>query len=114
MPGLLDLNTLDHATLSNMRDKVVPGSPEDQALAPYEHQAFARQWTQDNPWLAVPSLAIASPLYYLAKQRPFVAAGQAMGLVGPGATPASLDQLTKSYSGIGQGLAANLQGLLSN
>ena len=82
-------------------------------LAPYEHQAFARQWTQDNPWLAVPSLAIASPLYYAAKQKPILAAAQALGLVGPGATPASLDQLTKSYAGIGQGLAANMRGLLN-
>lgn len=113
MPGLLDLEGLDHATLSMMRDKLKGGSPEDQQLAPYEHQAFARQWVGENPLLAAPSLAIASPLYYLAKQKPILVAAQSLGLVGPGATPASLEQLKRSYAGIGQGLMSNLQGLLS-
>lgn len=73
-------------------------------LAPYEHQAFAREWTRDNPMLAVPSLAAATPLYYLLKQPLLMSMGKSLGLVGPDATPASLDQLQAGFRGIGQGL----------
>lgn len=102
--GLLDL---DHATLFNMREKA-KGTPDFERLAPAEHGAFAREWTKDQPWLAAPSLAVAAPLYYAAKQKPFVDIAKSLGLVGQDATPASLDQLLASYRGIGQGL-----GLLS-
>lgn len=105
MPGLLD--DLDHATLFRMREKA-RGTPDFQNLAPAEHGAFAREWTKEQPWLAAPSLAVASPLYYLAKQKPLISAAQSLGLVGDDATPASLDQLLASYRGIAQGL-----GLLS-
>lgn len=107
--GLLndDIEGMDHADLYNMREKA-RGTPDFQALAPAEHQAFARQWTQENPMVAAPSLAIAAPLYYLAKQPPFLAAMQKLGIVGQDATPANFDQLSASYRGIGQGL-----GLLS-
>lgn len=113
MAGLLNLEGMDHAQLAMLRDKVKPGSAEDQQLAPYEHQAFARQWTQENPLLAAPSLAIASPLYYAAKHPALIGIAQNLGLVGQGATPSSLEQLKRSYAGIGQGLLSNLQGLLS-
>lgn len=105
---MTDLLNLSHAQLAMMRDKVKPGSKEDQALAPYEHGAFAREWTTENPLLAAPSLAVATPLYYLAKQKPILSAAQSLGLVGEGATPASFDQLKQSYSGIGQGLLNGL------
>lgn len=105
MPGLLD--DLSHAELFNLREKA-RGTPDFQKLAPAEHGAFAREWTQEQPWLAAPSLAVAAPLYYLAKQQPIVDIAKRLGLVGQDATPASLDQLAASYRGIGQGL-----GLLS-
>ena len=101
MPGALSLT---HAQLFNMREKA-RGTPEFQRLAPAEHGAFAREWTQEMPWLAAPSLAVAAPLYYAAKQRPLIELAQKLGLVGPDATPASLEQLLASYRGIGQGLA---------
>ena len=107
------LTELSHAQLSMLRDKVAGGSPEDAALAPLEHQAFAREWTQEQPLLAPASLAVAAPLYYLAKQPAMLELAQRLGLVGPNATPASLEQLRGSYSGIGQGLAATWQDLLS-
>lgn len=109
----LDYSKLDHAALSMLRSRVKPGSAEDQQLAPFEHGAFARQWTEENPLLAAPSLAVATPLYYLAKQKPLLDMAQSLGLVGEGATPASLDQLKRSYAGIGQGLLANARGLFS-
>lgn len=105
MPGLLD--DLDHATLLNMREKA-RGTPEYERLAAPEHGAFAREWTKEQPWLAAPSLAVASPLYYLAKSKPLIGAAQSLGLVGNDATPSSLEQLLASYRGIAQGL-----GLLS-
>ena len=103
--------TQSHAQLSMMRDKLTGGSPEDISLAPLEHQAFAREWTQEHPLLAPASLAVAAPLYYLAKQPAMLALAQQLGLVGPNATPASLEQLQGSYSGIGQGLAATFRDL---
>jgi hypothetical protein len=95
---------LSHAQLWNMRDKLGPNSPEGTKLAPAEHQAFAREWTAENPLVAAPSLAVAAPLYYAAKNPLLMAAAQHMGLVGPDATPASLDQLISSYKGILEGL----------
>jgi len=105
MPGLLE--GLDHATLYNMREKA-RGTPKYQELAPFEHQAFAREWVGENPLVGAASLSIASPLYYLAKQPGLLGLAQRMGIVGEDATPSSLAQLGASYRGIGQGL-----GLLS-
>ena len=97
------LESLDHATLYNMREKS-RGTQKYQDLAPYEHQAFAREWVGENPLIGSASLAIASPLYYLAKQPGLLGLAQKMGLVGEDATPSSLKQLGASYRGIGQGL----------
>jgi hypothetical protein len=69
-----------------------PGGMDDSLLAPFEHMAFAREWTKENPWVAVPSLSAAIPLYQLAK------------LLGYEGTKPSLDQLFAGYRGIGQGL----------
>lgn len=98
---------LSHAELYNMRDKA------DQAmqplLAPYEHRAFAREWTQESPLVAAPSLAAAAPLYYVGKQKPLIGLMQRFGWVGPEATPASLEQLVQSYKGIAEGLTNRLR-----
>jgi len=74
-----------------------------QALAPYEHQAFTYSATKENPLAAIP-LAVASPLYYAAKQPWLIGAAQKLGIVGEGATPPSLDQLKSQLRGIKQGL----------
>lgn len=66
----------------------------DQSVAPQEHRAFAREWTQDNPMLAVPSLLAAIPAYSAAK---------ALGLI-HSRTPASLNQVTEGYKGVAEGL----------
>ena len=62
MSGLL--GNMSHAELMALRDK----SPPDRqsALAPYEHRAFARESTAENPLMAL-SLATAIPAYQLAK-----------------------------------------------
>lgn len=103
--GLFD--TLSHAQLSALREKASPD--EQQRLAPYEHRAFAREWTQENPLVAAPSLAVATPAYYIAKQPGIIQVMQAMGLVGPDATPPSLEQVRQGYLGILEGLTNKLR-----
>ena len=84
------LGTMDHTTLYRMRGR----APKDLQgkLAPYEHQAFAREATAENPLMALP-IAAAIPLY-----QPYKA------IQGQSRSPVSLDQVTQGYKGIGQGL----------
>ena len=98
---------MSHAQLSMLRDQLPPDHPLQALIAPHEHTAFAREWTQDNPMVAAPALALAAPLYYLAKQPSLVGLAQRLGLVGDNPTPASTDQLLAAYRGIGQGLGIN-------
>ena len=63
-------------------------------LAPQEHRAFAREWVQENPFVAVPSLAVATPLY---------AAAKALGLIGARTKP-TMHQVGQGYMGIYDGL----------
>jgi hypothetical protein len=81
------------AELRSARD--TPGANQE-VLAPQEHRAFAREWTQENPLVAVPSLAVATPLY---------AAAKALGLVGARTKP-TLNQVGQGYMGIYDGLKA--------
>ncbi len=66
----------------------------DQSVAPQEHRAFAREWTQENPYLAVPSLLAAIPLYSAAKRLGVIRAR----------TPGSLNEMAEAYRGVGEGL----------
>lgn len=92
--GASDLEHMSHAQLLLMRDKLAPDDPRQAEIAKYEHQAFAREWVKENPALATASLAAAIPAY---------TAGKATGLV-KSRTPASLDEMTAAFKGIGQGL----------
>jgi hypothetical protein len=86
---------LTHSKLYNMRELAGANNRAAQnVLGPMEHQAFAREWTRENPLLAVPSIAVATPLYYLAKT-----AGLMKGRSDP-----SLAELKAGYKGIFQGL----------
>ncbi len=67
-------------------------------LAPFEHQAFAREYVKDNPISGTLGIGASIPIYQLAKL-----AGVAPITGGP-ATPPSLKQLVAGYRGIGQGL----------
>ena len=91
------LEALTHAQLSNLRDKYSSDSKIDQRLAPFEHQAFAREYTKENPVTGSIGLAAAIPLYQLAKGAGFMQNGGT-------ATPASFDQVKQGYRGIAQGL----------
>jgi len=87
---------MSHADLLRLRNSLAPDDPLQAELAPYEHAAFAREWTEENPVVAVPSLAVSIPGYSLAKL---------MGM-GNARTPASLAEMVQSYKGVGSGLAA--------
>lgn len=100
---LQDMVRTDPEGVHNLRERFVDYPAMYEALAPYEHQAFTYSATKDNPIMAAP-LAIAAPLYYVAKQPWVIGAAQKLGIVGEGATPPSLDQLKAQLRGIRQGL----------
>jgi hypothetical protein len=92
-----DLGNMSHADLYRMRDQADGNQNAQNTLAPAEHQAFAREWTESNPVLAPISLALAIPAYTAAK---------ALGLTGTDGMTSkpSLDEMMAGYKGIGQGL----------
>lgn len=89
--GMLAPENMSHADLLLARDK--PGANQA-VLAPAEHRAFAREWTQENPWIAAPSLAFAIPAY---------SAYKALG-GGNARSGASWEELRQGYAGIADGL----------
>ena len=94
-------SNMQQANLVSLRGQADP--LDNQMLAPMEHQQFARQAVQENPLMALP-IAAATPFYYAAKQPAALKLAQALGLVGPGATPATIDQVFGGLRGVGQGL----------
>lgn len=87
----------------NLRQKYGQDMAVSQLLAPYERQAFARQWTRDNPMLAVPSLLAAIPAEQIAKLV------GVMPKSGSGVqTPASMEQMRRGFAGLGEGLLSKL------
>lgn len=96
----MDYTAMSHADLLRLRNSLAPDDPRQAEIAPYEHAAFAREWTMENPLVAVPSLAVAIPGY---------TAGKALGLFGT-RSPASFREMGQSYRGIGRGLAALMKG----
>lgn len=97
--GLLDddLSKMPHADLYRMR-----GAAQDQALqdllAKYEHRAFAREATAENPLLALP-IAVATPLYQAAKL---------LGATGSRSQP-SWSQMGHGLLGVGEGLLSRIR-----
>lgn len=84
-----ELAQLPHALLYQARERV----PLEQQgmISPFEHRAFAREATEENPLMALP-IAAAIPLYQLYK-----------GVMGARSQP-SLDQVLQGFTGIGEGL----------
>ena len=97
---LVNYEGWSHSDLLRLRNSLPDNDPRHQMLAPYEHAAFAREWTMENPALAVPSLMVSIPGYSLAK---LVGASKAR-------TPASLSEMGQSYKGMGRGLLALMRG----
>lgn len=101
-----ELATMDHATLYTLRTRNEGNRDVFALLAPFEHRAFAREATEENPALAVP-IALATPLY---------AGAKAMGLMrdGGNATDPSMKQVGYGLAGVGEGLARKARGLINN
>ena len=91
MSGMLGLDGMTLAELQALRNQ--PGA-DQRKLAPYEHRAFAREWTADSPLVAAPSLTFAIPAYTAAK---------ALGLQ-KARSPASLREMGQAYVGMLEGL----------
>jgi hypothetical protein len=93
-----DLAQLSHAALYMARAR----APKEQQnmLAPYEHRAFAREATQENPLLALPIAAgaVGYPLYKM--------------LMSPGRSDPSLNQVGQGLLGVGEGVSNRLRALL--
>ena len=99
-----DYGSMTHAQLVSLRDALSPTDPQQDVLAPYEHQAFARQWTEDSPVLAPLSLTFAIPAYSAAK---------ALGLE-RGRSDASWNEMLSGYRGMAEGIAHNMQPVVGN
>lgn len=91
------LGQMDHATLYRAR-QYIPAQLQG-LVSPYEHRAFAREATQENPLMALP-IAVGTLAY-----QPYKA------LMGARSAP-SFDQVGQGLLGVGEGLARRI-GLLS-
>lgn len=76
--------------------------PLDRQLAPFEHQAFAREYVGAHPISGALGIGAAIPLYQLSKLLGI--APESNGAP----TQASLQQLLSGYQGIGEGLQGAL------
>jgi hypothetical protein len=93
-PSLLD--SMSANDLIGLRDKYSGNMVVQKDLAPYEHQAFSREYVKDNPLYALAFSALG-PGYQAAKS---------LGMlpVDKDTTPASLSELMGGFKGIAQGL----------
>ena len=95
----MDYTNMSHADLLSLRNSLANDDPRHREIAPFEHRAFAREWAQESPLLASASLPFAIPAYTAAK---------ALGAVSA-RSPASLDEMTEGYRGLGEGLLESLR-----
>lgn len=88
-----EMEKMSHSELYLARQKAK--TPEEQKhIAPYEHRAFAREYTAENPVTGAIGLAAAIPLY------------QAYKAVGSDSrTGVQMQQVGEGYKGIGEGLS---------
>jgi hypothetical protein len=92
--ALVNRQPLTQAELLDLR-RMFDGDDRMQAiLGPMEHEAFAREYTEENPWIGAPAMVAGIPAYTAAK---------ALGLHG-GRSPASINEIAQAYRGVGEGL----------
>jgi len=97
-----DFDPNTHAGLRQLRDQ--PGA-DQQALAPLEHQAFAREYASENPIKAL-GLIPAIPAYQAAKGVGLL--GSRTGTSQPGR------QIAAGYKGLGQGFGLALRRMMES
>lgn len=91
---ITEMEKMSHAELYRARSNAK--TPEEQKhIAPYEHRAFAREFTEENPVTGAVGLAVAIPGYQAAKA---LGKGSRTGVDGK--------QLVEGYKGLAEGLAA--------
>lgn len=98
--GADQIKELSHSLLYQARERVPKGPQQDQ-IAGYEHRAFARELTEENPLYAL-SLAAAIPAYQGYK-----------ALRGGSRSSGSMNQVLQGYTGIGEGLLQLLKNAVS-
>lgn len=84
------LGAMDHATLFNAREYA--SKAQQSVLSPYEHRAFAREASYENPLMALP-IAVGTLAYQPAKM--------ALGMSRSGP---STDQVREGLRGVTEGL----------
>lgn len=89
----MDYSKLDHATLYRLRRDAMDRDLQN-LLAGYEHRAFAREATAENPLLAAP-IAVATPLYQASKL---------LGITTGSRSDPSFGQMGQGLLGVGEGL----------
>jgi hypothetical protein len=92
-----ELSQMDHMNLMSLRKLHEKDRNLNTRLAPFEHQAFAREYVKQNPVSGTLGLTAAIPLYALAKSAGFMSNGGT-------ATAPSISQVSAGFRGIGQGL----------
>lgn len=94
----------DHATLYGAR--MQGDMDQNIRLAPYEHQAFAREYVESNPVVGPIAMALLTAGYTPAK---------ALGIIKTDekTTPPSIEQMLGGFRGIGQGVMNNVRKVLS-
>lgn len=93
---MADYDKMSLYDLQNLRAMNAGDQPMQQQLAPYEHRAYAREEVMDNPLNAL-KLAFMIPGYQAAKNSGLWPSDSST-------TPASMDQLTQGFAGVGDGL----------
>jgi lipid II:glycine glycyltransferase (peptidoglycan interpeptide bridge formation enzyme) len=91
------LAKMDHSDLYNLRSSMKGNKEAQNVIAPFEHRAFAREATANNPLMSVP-IAAAIPIYTAAK---------AVGLTGA-RSGASVDEVVEGYTGLAEGIKRSL------
>ena len=91
-----DYDKMTWNDLQDLRAKNAGDQQMQQQLAPFEHRAYARESVADNPLNAL-KFAFMIPGYQAAKN-------SGLWSTDASTTPASLDQLTQGFAGVGDGL----------
>lgn len=86
------LKGMDHASLYRLRDMLQGNQQMQNMVSPYEHRAFAREATSDNPLMAFP-IAAGTLAYQPYKM-----------FMGTSRSQPSLNQVLQGFTGIGEGI----------
>jgi hypothetical protein len=86
------LKGMDHSSLYRLRGMLTGNQVMQNKVSPYEHRAFAREATHENPWMAAP-IAMGTLAYQPYKM-----------LMGQSRSQPSLDQVGQGLTGVFEGL----------